>query len=131
MKSKKIKLGTKTYPVICTLNVLEEIQESFPTIQEFERELLGLYFVRDEDGQIVYKEDGSPKFGMKEPSIKAIRIALVSMINEGLKVDAYEKNKVYEPVDEVRIMQECDVRYSELASFLHDVYAESMSTKKL
>lgn len=131
MRLKTIKIGKKTYPLICDLNVLEEIQNVYPTIQEYERELLGLYLVKNENGEQEYNSDGTPKMGIKEPSLKSIKLSLILMINEGLRVQAYIKNTEYEEINEINLISECDIRYSELAMYLHGIYAESMQTKKL
>lgn len=131
MKVKYIVLSGKKYPAICTLNVLAEIQEHYSTTMEFEREILGLYYLRNENGEYILDDNGNPKMGMKEPSAKAVKVALLSMINEGLKVEAYRRNVPYNPVDEMILMQECNVNYKVLGNFLHAIYAESFRTKKL
>ena len=73
MKVKYIVLSGKKYPAICTLNVLAEIQEHYSTTMEFEREILGLYYLRNENGEYILDDNGNPKMGMKEPSAKAVK----------------------------------------------------------
>lgn len=131
MKTKQIYLSGERFPVICTLNVLADIQEQYATTREFERELLGLYFLRDESGAYVTDTKGKPQMGLKDPSAKAVKLALVSMVNEGLRVEAYHRNKECRQLSEEELLSKCNVDYKVLADFLHSIYAESFRTKKL
>lgn len=63
----------KKYPIKCDLTVLEEIQEKYGTINEFELKLAG--WMKNEK-----------KLVKTEPSMKAIRFALPLMINEGIDI---------------------------------------------
>lgn len=130
MKLNTIEIGGKKFPILCDLNVLETIQEEFGTVNEFERALLGLKLVKNEDGTQAYREDGSPKMELVEPSIKAIKIALVEMVNEGIAYTAFNEGKSWEMMEDLELLAICTIPYTELAETLHNEYKRCFETKK-
>lgn len=129
-KLSTMKIGGKTYPVKIDLNVLQMIQEEFETINNFERDILGLKFKRDEEGKIIYKEDGEPDFYVVEPSVKAIMFVLPLMVNEGLEIDALQRGVEFEPVNEKLLIASCDIAFEALARKIHAEYRKCFVTKK-
>ena len=130
MKLNTINLGGKKYPLLCDLNVLETLQDEFGTVSEFERKLLGVRYVKNSEGDIVYDEEGNARMELVEPSIKAIKIALVEMVNEGIAYEAYSQGRSWEMIDELDVMVMCTIPYSDLANILHDEYKRCFLTKK-
>lgn len=130
MKLNTINLGGKKYPLLCDLNVLETLQDEFGTVSEFERKLLGVRYVKDSEGNLVYDEDGNARMELVEPSIKAIKIALVEMVNEGIAYEAYRQGRSWEMIEELDVLVLCTIPYSELASMLHEEYKRCFLTKK-
>lgn len=130
MKLNMIDIGGKKYPLLCDLNVLEMIQDEFGTVNDFERKLLGLDYVKDEKGNQIYTEDGSPKMKLVEPSIRAIKIALVEMVNEGIAYEAFSQGKSWEMLEDLDILAMCTIPYRELADILHEEYKRCFLTKK-
>lgn len=53
-KLKRILINGKTYPIKMDLNVLETIQNEYGTINEFERDILGLKFAKDAEGRQIF-----------------------------------------------------------------------------
>lgn len=129
-KLNRIRIGETEYPILCDLNVLETLQEEFGNVNTFERKLLGLEYVKDENGQQVYQEDGRPRMTIVEPSIKAIKIALVEMINEGIAYEAYSEGKQWDMLDDLEILAMCAIPYTELSTIIHDEYKRCFETKK-
>lgn len=129
-KLKRIMIVGKTFPIKIDLNVLEHIQQAFGTVNEFERKILGLEVVRDENGQVEYKEDGEPKYRSVEPSISAIKAVLPSMINEGLAIEADEQNHSWEPVSDKWIFANCDIAFDTLAKIIHTEFKKCFAVKK-
>ena len=125
-----ITINGVSYPILCDLNALETIQEEFESINKFEMDLLGLKLVKDEGGKQVYERDGSPKMELIEPKIKAIKIALVAMINEGLRFNAYQSGTACEQVSGEKLIAECEIPYYELARKLHEEYKRCFASKK-
>lgn len=130
MKLNKIDIGGTKYPLLCDLNVLETIQTEFGTVNEFERKLLGLEYAKDAEGNQIYKEDDTPAMKLVEPSIRAIKIALVEMVNEGIAYEAYSQGKSWEMLDDLEVLALCTIPYRELADILHDEYKRCFLTKK-
>lgn len=130
MKLNTINLGGKKYPLLCDLNVLETLQDEFGTVSEFERKLLGVRYVKDSEGNLTYDEDGNARIELVEPSIKAIKVALVEMVNEGIAYEAYSQGRSWEMIDELDVMVMCTIPYSDLANILHDEYKRCFLTKK-
>ena len=126
---RRIMIGDKTYPFKIDLNVLEHIQDEYGTINQFERELLGLRFKKDEEGKQVYK-DGEPAMFRTEPSIKAIKTVLPAAINEGLAIEADVENRSYEKVTAEFVIRECAIPYDILANMLHEEFRRCFQTKK-
>lgn len=129
-KLKKITLSGKTYPLKCDLNVLEKLQEQFGTINEFERQILGIRYTKDESGNQIYTKDGTPLIRVTEPSIKSIKAALICMIEEGLEIEASAKGSQLEEINESELIARCDMSYELLAKILHDEYKKCFVTKK-
>lgn len=130
MKLNTITLGGKKYPLLCDLNVLETLQDEFGTVSEFERKLLGVRYVKNSEGDIVYDEEGNARMELVEPSIKAIKVALVEMVNEGIAYEAYSQGRSWEMIDELDVLVLCTIPYSDLANILHDEYKRCFLTKK-
>ena len=126
---RRIMIGEQTYPFKIDLNVLEHIQNEYGTINQFERELLGLQFKKDEEGNQINK-DGEPAMTRTEPSIKAIKTVLPAAINEGLAIAAGEENKPYEKVTDEFVIRECTIPYYMLAEMLHEEFRRCFATKK-
>lgn len=127
---KRIMIAGKTFPIKIDLNVLEHIQQEFGTINEFERKILGLEVVRDENGQVEYKENGEPKFRSVEVSISAIKAVLPSMINEGLAIEADEQNRSWEPVSDQWVYANCDIAFDVLGKMIHEEFKRCFAVKK-
>lgn len=129
-KLKRIVIGEAEYPFKIDLNVLEHIQEEYGSIHDFERDLLGLKFLKDGEGKQIYDEDGEPCMCRQEPSIKAIRIVLPLMINEGLEIEAEEKGETFTPVAEQTILRECGVPFNLLSEIIHEEFRRCFAAKK-
>ena len=112
------------------LNVLETIQNEYGTINEFERDILGLKFAKDADGKQLFNDEGEPKMIIGETSIRAIKVALPAMINEGLEIEAEEAGKEFEPVEESYIFRNCNVSYELLGKMIHEEFKRCFKVKK-
>ncbi len=128
-KLKRLVIAGKTYPYKIDLNVLEHIQNEYGSIHQFERELIGLEFMKDKNGNIVYK-DGLPIAYKKEPSIKAIKTVLPEAIREGLQIEADEHNTSVEEITDDYIIRECTIPFDVLGKILHEEFTRCFETKK-
>lgn len=129
-KLKKIQIAGKTYPMKCDLNVLEAVQEEFGSVNEFERQLLGIKLKKDAEGKQLYTKDGDPQIEIVEPSIKAIRVALPLLINEGLVIEAEQKGIAPEHLKEIDIIAGCSISFELLSRIIHEEYKKCFLTKK-
>ncbi len=127
---KRILIGDKTYPFKIDLNVLQCIQEEYGTINEFERELMGLRYKKDKEGQQVYGEDGNAVMELTEPSIRAIKTVLPLAINEGIMIEADEQNKPAEKVTDDFVIRNCTIGFETLSKMLHEEFRRCFATKK-
>jgi len=124
-------VGENRYPYIIDLNVLEALQEEFQTLQAFEREIVGLEIVRDEEGHTVFDEEGKPLFLTKEPSVKAVKRALILMIREGLRIEAIRENRQCRSITDEEILADCSmIPHKVLAEIIHSEYFRRFKTKK-
>ena len=126
----RIVIGEKSYPIKIDLNVLEHIQNVYGTIYEFERELMGLRYKRDAEGNQVYDADNKPVTEMTEPSIKAIRTVFPAAVNEGLAIEADAENRPFERLSESFIIRNCAIPYDILGVMLHEEFKRCFVTKK-
>lgn len=112
------------------LNVLEHIQEEYGSINQFERDILGIELVKDEDGKQLYTKAGDCQMRIVEPSVKAIKAVLPMMINEGLAIEADIRGERYVPVSEQEIFRSCQIPFGDLADMIHEEFARCFETKK-
>ncbi len=129
-KMAEIRIGKKDYPMKMDLNVLEHIQEEYGSINQFERDILGIEYVKDENGKQLYTKDGDCRMRIVEPSVKAIKAVLPMMINEGLAIEADIRGGEYVPVSEQEIFRECQIPFEDLADMIHKEFARCFETKK-
>lgn len=121
-KMERILIGTRTYPIKIDLNVLEAIQDQYGSVHTFEMELVGL--------KVQKGEDGKDQIVAVEPSIKAIKMVLPLMVNEGLAIEAADTGHPYEPVEETQIIQECCIPYGELSQIIHAEFKRCFGKKE-
>ena len=85
-KLNTITLSGQTFPFKCDNLVLEELQDEFGTLDDFEKKLNGWVPVLDENGVHKKNDKGEGLFKVVEPSMKAINFALPLMIREGVEI---------------------------------------------
>ena len=129
-KMSRIQIGEKNYPMKMDLNVLEHIQEEYGSINQFERDILGIELVKDENGKQLYTNAGDCQMRIVEPSVKAIKAVLPMMINEGLAIEADIRGGRYVPVSEQEIFRSCQIPFGDLADIIHEEFARCFETKK-
>lgn len=123
-------IGDKTYPFRIDLNVLQQIQEEYGSINRFEQELLGIQNKKDADGMPVYGKDGKAVLELTEPSIQAIITVLPMAVNEGIIIEADEQNKPAEKVKEEFVVRNCTIPFDRLSKMLHEEFRRCFDTKK-
>lgn len=94
-KLNEIELQGKKYPIKCDLLVLEEIQNEFDSLDEFERGLVTVEKIEEEKDEIeealeeeLGEEAQKVQYKAKFPDMKKVSAALFLMVNEGEEITA-------------------------------------------
>lgn len=125
-----IEIDGVKYPIYCDLNVLELIQDNFTSINKFERDILGLTPLLDENGEIKRNEEGLILNSQGEPKIRAIVFGLYLMIKEGQRIDTRQTGKEWEELTIDDIRELCKVPFMELSEKLHAEFNRCFEVKK-
>lgn len=125
-----IEIDGVKYPIYCDLNVLELIQDNFTSINKFERDILGLTPLLDENGEIKRNEEGLILNSQGEPQIRAIVFGLYLMIKEGQRIDTRQTGKEWEELTIDDIRELCAVPFMELSEKLHAEFNRCFEVKK-
>lgn len=120
-----IELSGEKYPIRCDMLVLEQIQDAFGDISEFENKLMGFKPLENEDGSARKDEEGRVIGISGTPDIKALKFALCSMVKEGMAAD-----KKSEDVNEADLMRSVDMSPKELSEILHMEFMRCFKRKK-
>lgn len=93
-KMEHIELSGKSYPIKCDMVVLEQIQDMFGTIEEFENGIVDWEPVCDENGKEIIEEREEKgkivkyvRTKFKFPKVKNINAAVFFMVNEGAEIE--------------------------------------------
>lgn len=128
-KISKIKIGSYKLPIKCDINILATIQEEFGTLSNFERKLLGMVPILNEDGSIKEKSDGTIDFKYSEPSFRAIGFALPLFIREGIW-QAEQQGENYDEIDWMSLVKDADFEFIEIALALNKEFERCFHRKK-
>jgi len=125
----RIELSGKEYPIKCSNYVLEKIQESYDRIGKWERAILGVEPIMEDDqpkkdaeGKIIYKK--------VDVSVKAINAALPEMIREGMDIEAEENGEKPVKLTDKQIIRLIDMDYETLGEIIHDEFKRCFYSKK-
>lgn len=127
-----IELSGVTYPLKCDMVVLEQIQEEFGTIKEFEEAILTWSYKLDKEGNRItriVKKNGEEKemfeVTSKWPRAKAVNTGVFYMINEGMECEG--KEAPFKTVKEAaRVI---DKPLDEIADLLHEEFMKCFTRK--
>lgn len=133
-KLNTVTIGGHKLPIKCDFNILQILQENFGTLKKFEQALIGMVPILDKDGNQIYEIDSqgneSIKFKTTEPSLKALAIALPTMINEG-RQQAKAQGEEEDDFDYKTAIKEADFSIVEVAVELHNEYRRCFDRKKV
>lgn len=130
IKLNHIEIDRKSYPIYCSLHVLEKIQEEFESINQFEREILGLEIIRDEKGEPMRNNEGVILKTQGEPRIRAVSFALREMILDGMRIEERQEGKEPEDITADELIDLCDMNYIDLSFKLHQEFLRCFDSKK-
>lgn len=126
----EVEINGKQYPIYCDLNVLELIQDNFVSINQFERDILGLTPIRDENGELVRDDNGALKQMQGEPKIKAIAFGLYVMIREGQRIKQRETGEEVEYITQEDIREGCRESFLKLSEIVRTEFNRCFTIKK-
>lgn len=125
-----IEINGVKYPIYCDLNVLELIQDAYTSVNQFERDILGLAPIKDKDGNLLHNDDGSLKCEQVEPKIKAIVFGLFLMIREGQRIEERQTGKKVELIDNDDLREGCRESFIELSMAVREAFNRCFEVKK-
>ena len=130
----KVTIGGHKIPIKCNFNTLQIFQENFGTLKQFEQKLIGMVPVLDSNGDQIYEVDADGgevmKFKTTEPNLKAVALALTTMINEG-KIQAESQGEDPIDFDYKQAIKDADFSIIEVAVELHTEYRRCFDRKKV
>ena len=110
--------------------MLHQIQEEFGSVRLFEMALIGLAAEKNPDGTDKRDDKGQIILKHVEPSIKAINFGLPLMVNEGLEIEAEQKNTDFKYLEDKEIIRSIQLSYLKLSEIMHKELARCFETKK-
>lgn len=110
-------ISGKNVPLWCDILVINEIQDKYGTVGDFERKLIGL------------EETPDGKFRKREKDLGAITFALRLMIKEGYK-KLETMGETTEKADVEQLLMDVDIPFTDLADIIHDAFRRCFTSKK-
>lgn len=117
-----ITLKDNVYYIKFNNYVLEEVQERFGSIYEFELKLLGKKKIVNEDKTITIED--------VEPSVKVINFTITRMIREGERIHSKETGEKRKLLFEEDIIDAINLTPKEMAIVIHAEFVRCFETKK-
>lgn len=115
-----ITLSGEKFPLRCGMEVLEEIQERYGSIDEFENRIMIFEPQRDESGEIVTNENGAAIGQYMTPKIKDLGDALYLMVTAGLEMEAEGSEKPAPKITRRELLEKADMTPVNLGLALHN-----------
>ncbi len=122
---KEIELSGEKYPIKCDLLVLEQLQEEFGSVADFENRLMGIEYQKDPEGYYIQDKNGKRKANISIPDTKAINQGLYLMVREGLVIRGGDKKAL----SREELLRKVDKSYTEIAKAVHETFAECFEGK--
>ena len=124
----KVEIGGERHPIKCNIEVMAALQDKFGSLNAFEKAIIGLRDVYDDDGKPKRDEEGKQLFIVGEPSIKAVMEALPLMLRAGYD-DALEQGEASERPDLRKAIKDADFDYIKAANAIHDEFKRCYERK--
>lgn len=132
-RMERIELSGTSYPIKCDMAVLEQIQETFGSIEEFENGLVDWEYKSDEENEKGARESENNEENEEEkravefkwPRAKAVNAAVFFMVNEGMELEG--EKPPFSSIKEAA--QAIDVPILEIARILHNEFMRCFTRK--
>lgn len=128
-KLNEIELQGRKYPIKCDLLVLEEIQNEFDSLNEFEKGLITVEKIeekKDEIEEALEEELGEElekaQYKVKFPDMKKVSAALFFMVNEGEEITAELEGRTPVKYTRKELARKVGDSVIRVANHLHDEF---------
>ena len=126
-----IELSGEAWPIKCDMAVLEQIQEKYGDLQEFEKKLYQFRPNLDENGEEIRNDEGLIVGTMEYPDVGAVIDALFWMVSEGMEIEAEESGKEPRKVSRKELIRKIDASPIDVGDALHDEYVRCFRRKNV
>ena len=117
-----IELSGEKYPIKCDMLVLEQIQDKYTDLSDFENRISGFKPNITEDGTPETTEEGLIKGVSGPPDMKALQDGLIWMIREGIDIEKEENEKDYPELTDKQLIRRIDIQPKELGRIMKEEY---------
>lgn len=125
----EIELSGEKFPIKCDLLVLEKAQEKYGDIEEFEKKIMSVKPLLDEDGKRVKDKKGNQKYVVVMPDIEATNDALYWMALEGEDIAAEHDGREKKKLTREAVLRRVDLSPVRLAMKVHEEFARCFEEK--
>lgn len=94
----KLQYKNKEYDLVFDLNVMEQIQDEYGTLEKWAELTDGNQVALDENGEPLLDENGMQRLLPKEVDAKALKFGIWCMINEGIDIKNEDEGTDQKPV---------------------------------
>ena len=126
-----IELSGEKFPIWCGMEVLEQIQDEYGDIAEFEEKLEKFIPDKDEEGNPIKTKEGKFIGKYQMPDIKALNDALYWMVSAGLEIEAEEKKHQVNKIEKKKLLRKVDITPYELGQKLHKEFVRCFERKNV
>ncbi len=130
-KLNHIELSGETWPIKCDMAVLEQVQEKYGDLQEFEKKLYRFRPTLDENGNEVKNEEGMTVGTLEYPDVAAVADALFWMVSEGLEIEVEEAGKEMREISRKELLRKIDASPIDVGDAMHDEYVRCFRRKNV
>lgn len=124
-----IELSGKKYPFKCDILVLEQVQEKYGDLAEFENKLSGFVPGVDEDGEYTRNDEGKIMGYYGEPNMEALGDFLFWTIEEGVEIERDEHGTEMEVPEKKKLIRSVDLAPRELMEILRKEFTRCFERK--
>lgn len=125
-----IELSGVKYPFKCDMLVLEQIQDKYGDLAEFENRFTGFAPAKNEDGECKRNEEGQIIGYYLEPDMTALGDLLFWMVEEGIDIEREELGTEAEVPERKKLIRSVDIAPRELVEVLREEFNRCFARKK-
>ena len=128
-KLNHITLAGVEYPIKCDMLVLEQIQDKYGDLAEFENKFTGFVPEKNEDGEYTRNEEGRIVGYYGEPDMSALGDLLFWMVEEGIDIEREEQGTELKVPERKKLIRSVDLAPRELMEPLRKEFSRCFERK--